>query len=43
MYTFVIFFRFYEDFKIDRETGESNLTQIYLMVSEGSPVVAVSV
>uniref|UniRef100_A0A3B4F6K0 N-acetylgalactosamine-6-sulfatase n=1 Tax=Pundamilia nyererei TaxID=303518 RepID=A0A3B4F6K0_9CICH len=23
--------RFYEDFKIDRETGESNLTQIYLM------------
>ncbi|CAI5645250.1 N-acetylgalactosamine-6-sulfatase [Oreochromis niloticus] len=23
--------RFYEDFKIDRNTGESNLTQIYLM------------
>lgn len=24
--------RYYEDFKIDRKTGEANLTQIYLQV-----------
>lgn len=31
-----LFYRYYEEFKIDKKTGESNLTQMYLQVSEGS-------
>lgn len=28
-----LFSRYYEEFEIDRVTGESNLTQMYLQVS----------
>jgi len=31
-----LFSRYYEEFKIDRKTGESNLTQFYLLVSESA-------
>lgn len=35
--------RYYEEFKIDRTSGESNLTQMYLLVSLGSPVLSKAV
>jgi len=30
--TYFIISRYYEDFQIDRRTGESNLTQLYIQV-----------